>query len=176
MAVAKCDKGHFYDDTKYQSCPHCASGVPANPPVGEIRIETGGPQLRQGARQDNEGVTVALRKQRGVDPVAGWLVCVEGPERGRDYRVFTGRNFVGRAPKSSICIADDPEISREDHCSVIFEPLKCQFLLAPGSGTNTYINGKRLDIATLLQSDDEIRIGGSMFVFVPYCKEGRKWE
>ncbi|MDR2933202.1 MAG: FHA domain-containing protein, partial [Oscillospiraceae bacterium] len=124
-----------------------------------------------------EEKTVGIyKKTKGIDPVTGWLVCVGGDERGRDYRLHTGRNFVGRSYKMQICIADDPEVSRENHCSVVFEPIKSVFMLVPGTGTATYLNGERLDGALVIKKGDMIQIGGSQMEFIPYCGEGKNWD
>lgn len=32
-----------------------------------------------------------------VDPVTGWLVCIEGPQYGKDFKIHAGKNFIGRA-------------------------------------------------------------------------------
>ena len=31
------------------------------------------------------------------DPVVEWLVCIDGPEKGRDYRIRSGNNYIGRS-------------------------------------------------------------------------------
>ena len=45
-------------------------------------------------------------------PVCGWIVCVKGPRRGKDYRVMDGKNFVGRADDMDIQILGDNKIAR----------------------------------------------------------------
>jgi len=119
--------------------------------------------------------TLGIFKKRDLDPVAGWLVCVAGPEKGRDYRLHSGRNFLGRAPQMDISVADDHTISREHHCSVVYEPKSCVFLLVPGSAS-TYLNGSAINDASELVSGDTFGAGSSEFVFIPFCEEGRKWE
>ena len=27
MAVVKCSQGHYYDDSKFDECPHCKNGL-----------------------------------------------------------------------------------------------------------------------------------------------------
>ena len=55
---------------------------------------------------DDDEVTVALvSKSSGIDPVCGWLVCVEGPDKGRDFRIKTERNFIGRSTSMDIVIS-----------------------------------------------------------------------
>ena len=39
---------------------------------------------------------VDMRDGTGSEPVVGWLVCIEGPMRGVDFRLHDGYNFIGR--------------------------------------------------------------------------------
>jgi hypothetical protein len=110
-----------------------------------------------------------------MDPVVGWLVCTDGEERGRDYRLHSGRNFVGRAAAMDVIICDDGEVSRENHCSLVYDPLHGEYLLAPGHGTLTYKGGEPVRETVPLRDGDEIGIGDSTFVFVAFCKDGRRW-
>ena len=54
-----------------------------------------------------------------VDPVVGWLVCVEGPLRGTDWRLHAGYNYIGRET-GDIHIQGDSQISREKHATVSY--------------------------------------------------------
>ena len=53
-------------------------------------------------------------------PVTGWLVCINGDEKGNDYRLHAGKNFVGRSQAMDVVLTDDKSISREKHCSVLY--------------------------------------------------------
>ena len=182
MAIIRCYMGHFYDDGKNPACPHCESigGMDdvktVSGDVVERMLRTAGQQVVDfGAVAAGDEKTIGIyKKKHGWDPVTGWLVCSDGPERGRDYRLHTGRNFLGRAANMEISVAGDMEISRENHCSVVFEPKSRAFLLAPGSA-NTYLNGQAVTDSVNLQSGDEIGAGASKFVFIPYCADGRTW-
>ena len=184
MAVVRCEMGHFYDDGKYPSCPHCessAGGMEDAKTVSgaavERKLRSAGQQIVDfGAAARGDEKTVGIyKKKHGWDPVTGWLVCVAGPDKGREYRLHTGRNFLGRAVNMDIPVTGDMEISRENHCSVVFEPKSRVFLLAPGSA-NTYLNGRPLAESTVLSASDVIGAGSSEFVFIPFCGEGRVWE
>ena len=194
MAVLRCENGHFYDNARHTECPHCvkepstvtrqelnesrtmflppdqdpSSGASAS--RQQVRIDMGG-AVNGPAEEKTVGV---FRAQKGCDPVVGWLVCIEGSEKGRDYRLHAGRNFVGRGLKSDVSLPDDEQISREDHCSIIFEPKKNLFAVISGGG-ETHVNGNSVQGSRNLYNDDIITLGKSDFVFIPYCKEGRSW-
>lgn len=108
--------------------------------------------------------------------VTGWIVCTEGPERGRDYRIKNGFNYIGRAVSSDIVIMDDPAISKDKQCAIVYDNKNIVYMAVPGNGTLTYINDELLAKPVKLESGDVIKMGTSTFVFIPFCKEGRVWE
>lgn len=113
---------------------------------------------------------------KGNDFVTGWLVCVEGKEKGRDYRLHHGFNRVGRNFTMDVQVMEDPEISEETHCSIVYDDKTNRFSLIPSNGAITYYKGRMISGPETLQSGDELCIGKSRFVFIPFCGEGRLWE
>ena len=104
MAMNRCNQGHFYDTDKNSSCPWC--GVPdMAAPAGEDSLKTvvarqnipaAGMDARTARLNEvaeaipEEWHTIALvKKKTGIDPVVGWLVCVDGLEKGKEYRVHS---------------------------------------------------------------------------------------
>lgn len=197
MAVIQCPNKHYYDDSKFDQCPHCKKAIEKgedpskfaeNKTVAkfsygrreeikeEIRSGASGQSLKEQIKPDqNDQRTVAMFfDDRNVNPVAGWLVGIVGENKGRSFEVHMGKNFVGRSMKMDIHI-NDPQVSRENHCSVIFEPNACEFYVLQGEGI-TYHNDSILADAKVLADGDNIEIGGSKYIFVPYCKEGRNWN
>jgi len=180
MAVVRCDAGHFYDDSRFATCPHCTAGMEDQKTVSgaaaHLKHQHDHVQkvISFGPVGQDDNKTVGIYKKRGWNPVTGWLVCISGPEKGRDYRLHSGRNFLGRAPSMDISITDDSQISRENHCSIVFEPKNREFLLVPGSAS-IYKNGSAVSEAVALVDGDTIGAGASEFVFIPFCEEGREW-
>jgi len=128
--------------------------------------------------EPEEGVTVGYyRKKIGIDPVVGWLVCIEGEDRGRDYRLHSERNFIGRSEKMDVCIRGDETISRENHAVISFNPRNNAFKLQPGDGRGlVYLNGEDLDVPLPLEPYDVLELGQTRLMFIPFCGERFKWE
>lgn len=182
MAIIKCEKGHFYDDVKYTECPHCKADA-KKPVQKEDDVKTiakiSSDRMKRNLASfvaGNDSKTVGVYTSKGkFNPVVGWLVCTEGPERGRDYRITSGRNFIGRSYQMDITISDDSEISRENHCSIVYDPKSMTFSIMPGSSM-AYHNEKEIIEPTTVAPYDKIVLGSTTLQVIPYCKEGVSWE
>lgn len=183
MKLIRCERGHYYDAQQHSRCPSC--GVPGLniaddlPQAVQEESDAMLTQVRgQSGPVADVGVTVAMvRKKIGIDPVVGWLVCVQGPEKGRDYRVRSERNGIGRGSDMAICINGDEAISRENHAFISFNPRKASFRIAPGDGRGmTYLNGEEVDVPMPLQAYDRIELGQTQLLFVPLCSDKFNWE
>lgn len=108
--------------------------------------------------------------------VTGWLVCTEGPEKGRDYRLHYGFNRIGRDHRMDVCIFEDEAISRDAHCCVVYEDKKNCFRLVPGQGTLTWLEGSLLEEPRELLGGERFSIGGTTLEFVAFCRNGVTWE
>ena len=181
MGIIKCEKGHFYDDVKYDSCPHCKGTVSSSASVdkdektiAKIANDKARKSLASFIAYGDER-TVGIYSSKGsFIPVVGWLVCIDGKEKGRDYRVVSGRNFIGRAHQMDITISDDPEITRENHCSIVFDPKSAIYNLVPGNSI-VYCNDVEVTEPKQLEAYDKIGLGKTVLHFIPYCKEGVCW-
>ncbi len=128
------------------------------------------------AGDDDQRTVGFFSGAKGNDYVTGWLVCLEGPEKGRDYRLHHGFNRIGRSFTMDVQVIDDPAVTRENHCSVVYDDRQNQFSVIPSSGALTYYNGQLLTGPERLKIGDEISLGNSRFELVPSCREGRIWE
>jgi transcriptional regulator with GAF, ATPase, and Fis domain len=89
------------------------------------------------------------------------LVGTDGPSRGRLVLLGTKEVSVGRHENNSVAI-DDVAASKH-HC--VIRPSGEQFLLVDLRSRNgTFVNGEQVD-EHFLKDNDEIRVGGSAFVF-----------
>ncbi len=206
MALIRCQQGHFYDPSRHNACPYCGSmpviagATEAQPPTGAVPAQVGAtrplretpppiigptvplrPQGQSPAavkKEAEEGRTIAVdMKKVGIDPVVGWLVCVKGPSRGRDYRVRSGRNGIGRSEAMDVQITGDDTVSRENHAFLVFEPRKRVFSIRPGDGRGlVYLNGDEVIQASDLAAYDLIELGETQLMFVPLCGEKFNWD
>lgn len=192
MSIAKCANNHFYDDVKYEKCPHClkaefGGAVPSgNNSAGKkteaIFIHSGqastlgaqGTGGNDSSGADSQKTIGVFTGKLNMDPIAGWIVGIEGENRGRSFEVHTNSNTVGRSMNNDIKI-NDMHISRDKHFYIIFDPMSCEFFLKAGNGL-TYHNDKCVDDVIELNDGDSITAGKSKYVFVAYCKEGRNWN
>ena len=199
MAVVRCSKGHYYDDEKFARCPHCGvledlqegEQKAAHAPREGITIPLFRRKSRGTPQEDKKTVAIQadighagddqktigfFDSAKGNDFVTGWLVCVKGPEKGRDYRLFHGFNRIGRGVDAGVYIASDSQISKEGHCSIVYDDRSNRFSIVPEGGNSTYVRGQLLTVPETLTTGDIIQMGESSFEFVAFCREGRVWE
>jgi hypothetical protein len=190
--LKRCASGHHYDPSKHSSCPYCGVGTIditatrpsgshglAPPAEGDVTLPASSlPHGEREGRERDEGITVGLyRKTIGIDPVVAWLVCIEGPDRGRDYRLHSEKNFIGRMEKMDVCIRGDDSISRENHAVISFNPRNNTFRLYPGDGRGlVYLNNEEIDAPAPLKPYDLIELGQTKLMFMSFCGERFQWE
>ena len=190
--MIRCPEGHFYDPAKHNGCPWCAlpadtgdAGAKTRPvrPGGiDLAIPPplpGGGALPAPVVSPVPGITrrIGMDAAPGkIDPVVGWLVCLEGPDRGRDFRLHAEKNFIGRAPQMDICIPGDDAVSREKHGVVIFDPRKQVFWTLPGDSSGlVYLNGEIVHGPTQIKRDDVLEIGQTRLALIPFCGDKYNW-
>jgi hypothetical protein len=182
MDFKRCENGHYYDPSRHSSCPNCGINIDLDLGISAEMDRTTPKQDEghTGARgsSGSEGKTVGLyNKKLGVDPVVGWLICIEGTDRGRDYRLRNERNFIGRSERMNVCITGDPTISRENHAIISYNPRNNSYKVSPGENRGlVYLNNEEVDIPKELKPYDKIELGQTKLIFVPLCGERFKWE
>ena len=149
--LIRCQNGHMFSKRRHGTvCPYC-------------NIETATKEKKETQRTEVEIEEDLFRED--VKPVCGWIVCIDGPRQGKDYQVVQGKNFVG-----------DNEISRRNHAVIVFDPKKRETVLLPGDANGiVYLNGNALYAPTPLNPYDEIELGKSKFLFVPFCGDHFMW-
>lgn len=112
-----------------------------------------------------------------VDPVVGWLVCVQGKHFGESFPIAAGRNSVGRGTSNKIVICDDNSVSREKHTWITYDPKHRVFFIQPGDSSGlSYLNGEIVMETKKLAAKDKVEIGDGMYLLIPLCDESFSWE
>lgn len=191
MKLTRCNQGHFFDADKYTSCPHCNSAVAQDktlaseppkmpttpPPQKPAPVKKAEPSLKSQVDDVQKTVGMFSVDKSAKQPVAGWLVCVEGAHLGEDFRIVMGRNFLGRAGNMDIILAKDNMVSRDKHAIIVYEPKGNLFIIQAGESKELfYLNDKVVLSPTELKAYDVIKIGASKLLFVPFCSASFNWN
>lgn len=111
-----------------------------------------------------------------AEPVVGWLVCVEGPMKGTDYRIHAGYNYIGREV-GDIHIHGDNQISRQNHAMIAYDSGNHTYYFGPSGGRNLIkVNGKTILNAVEVKNYDVFTIGTSKMMFVGLCGPHFDWN
>ncbi|MGN1318428.1 MAG: FHA domain-containing protein [Lachnospirales bacterium] len=191
MNLTRCSSGHFYDSDKYGSCPHCSSSqgmansnvtIPMRPDDSETvalvaeDIKTSTKSLSQ---PDDDQKTISYASQSiGTEPVVGWLVIVKGADLGADFKLKTGRNFIGRSSSMDVALKNDKTVSRDKHGIVVYDPKSCTYIVQPGASKELcYLNDEVVLSPQILKLNDIITVGETNLMFIPLCaKDGFNWD
>ena len=148
---------------------------------GGTEVTDGNTRGPWGKQPDPNMTTPAWdKKEYQHQPVVGWLVCIEGPDKGKDFSLHGAKSSIGRKKDSSICL-EDPKISRDGYPAlIVYDDRKShKFYLASGdanSRNNVELDGNMLLGQSVINPYDEIRIEDTVLVFVPFCGEDFYWE
>ena len=170
MRTERCTAGHFYDADRFSVCPYCSGAEDEGRTISYAHAADEEKTVAFSASPSPEN-----REESAGSPVVGWLVCVRGAERGRDYRLQAGRNFIGRSLDMDVCIREDASISRDNHASLVYDPRSGRFVLLPGDSSATRYNGAEIYTRQDLKDGDIIGIGETELCFISFCREGRTW-
>lgn len=162
MSLIRCKNGHMFSSRRYGTiCPYCnietATKEKIAPPVEEVDVE-------ELFYEESE-------------PVCGWIVCIEGPRLGKDYKIKDGKNFMGRGDDMDIQILGDNKIARRNHAIVVYDSKKRNSVLLPGDSSGlVYLNDEAVYVPTNIAAYDVIEMGKSKFLFIPFCGEHFEWD
>ncbi len=130
------------------------------------------------AAMDDDGKTVSYYGGTlETEPVVGWLVCIEGNLLGKAFELKNGKNFIGRSPQMDVVLEGDPNVSRDRHAIVTFEPKGGMFFAQPGESRELfYVNDQVVLMNVVLKNRDVLLVGKTQLMFVPLCGPDFSWD
>ena len=201
IKMIECPNGHYYNAAVHASCPECAKlgagaaegnfpkttppGVdapvhaPAQTPTMGHTVPVNNRNYTPGGPATPFGVPTApggnLAADSQIEPVVGWLVCVDGPLRGVDFRIHDGYNYIGRE-EGDIHIHGDNQISRQKHAVISFYAKRQSFHVGPADGRNIIeLNGEPVFSPMEMKSFDILTVGSTKLMLVALCGEQFSW-
>ena len=113
------------------------------------------------ANMKTQAIDVSSMVDDRAQDVVGWIVCLNGALRGRDFRLVTGRNVIGTAADCDIVLTD-PYLSSKH---VVVRHENGVFMLIDLDSTNgCFVNDRRVNKQELIDND-KIRIGRTEMKF-----------
>jgi pSer/pThr/pTyr-binding forkhead associated (FHA) protein len=152
--MKNCSNGHQMEDS-WAICPNCQNTGYAGTGLGKTRIENA-PAASVAAPPSSIRKTVLL-SQKYKAPIVGWLVALDGQQKGEDFRVRDCQNTIGSDANCDIVLTDSTISAK--HASLRYKEGK--FILTDLDSTNgSYLNEDRESIAREdLKDNDIVRFG-----------------
>lgn len=172
-----CPNGHVFEGA---SCPHCPAASPragAAPRTVQEEEPRSRPRPAPLATPRRPPVTGRTPRKRApartvVDEestrrLVGWLVVLNsGEERNyRDFRVFDGKNIIGRQGTGAEIAINDRRISGQ-HAILVHKEGKYR-ITDMGSGNGTMINGEAVE-SEPMETGDKLKLGRTTLVLVTF--------
>ena len=162
MSLVKCPSGHVYNAIRYgKICPYCKMKLQEEKGVD---------------KPDGFEPPIELLEEE-IRPVCGWLVCITGARVGMDYKIHSGKNFIGRGDDMDVQILGDNEINRRNHAIIVYDPKNRNTMLLPGDSEGlVYLNDEAVYVPAEVKTHDTVELGRSRFLFISLCGENFEWE
>ena len=157
--LVRCANGHTFSTRRHGTiCPYCNEETARREKLARPEEDDG------------------LLAEPYIEPVCGWLVCIEGAQQGKSYNIHSGKNFLGRADDMDIQILGDNKVDRRNHAVLVYDPKKRSTVLLPGDSQGLVYHGdEAVYQPTQLTAYDKIEIGNTICLFVPFCGEHCEW-
>ncbi|MCL2337333.1 MAG: FHA domain-containing protein [Firmicutes bacterium] len=163
MPLKECANKHLFNgDTHGDICPVCGLYVSGVDRRGMPKTE------------DQIIAELTLPPEKWV---CGWLLCIEGVNKGRDYRIYPGRNYIGSGDGMDIQILGERSVDKYRHAAIVYEPQEKETSLLPGQSRSlVYLKQKPVYARQKLTANDIIELGQTKLLFKECCGENFNWE
>ncbi len=191
MSMQKCNKKlHIYNTAVYNVCPMC-------PPENEVKddntknlddctkqIKDDSYLLTQKITEFNDipSKTTIINFNNNLPsnklPVVGWVVVIEGSNKGEDFRLIQGKNNIRVDSNNRVYIDFDIDtpIKNNTHVAIIYDHKKNTFFIEHSSHKKpVIINGETIIHSQNLSFGDIIDMEQTKLMFIPLCTENFWW-
>ena len=159
-----CANGHQMEDS-WEICPYCQKTGYAGAGLGKTRVEDtpAGGGMAPTTPSSSPARKTVLLSQKYKAPVVGWLVALDGQQKGEDFRIREGQNSIGSDAGCDIVLTDSTISGK--HASLRHKEGK--FILTDLDSTNgSYLNDDSESIAREeIKDNDTVRFGDIRFKF-----------
>lgn len=186
MKLERCKNGHFFDADKFNMCPHCEDVGAVDPGTtqaftedveGTTRPVDESPTAPEPIDLDNQKTIGFWGTEIAVEPVVGWLVCIEGENIGEDYKLKSGSNYIGRGNEFDVNLSKDKAVNRDKQGEIVYDPMSRKFHVLKGSGSKLYyLNDDPVYSPMEIQRNDTLKVGKSRLMFFPCCDDNFSWK
>lgn len=114
------------------------------------QVEAASPQAEE-ADAKTQAINLAEFTDTRFKPCVGWVVVMDGPQEGRDFRLVPGRNRIGTDADMEVVLTD-PYVSSH-HANIVYTEEGIFQLSDAGSTNGTKLNGKKVMQAQLVDND-----------------------
>ena len=161
--LIRCQNHHLFSRRRHGTkCPYCG-------------LETVTYEMEDIKKRTDE--SGSIHPLSADEKVCAWLVCTEGIRAGKSYEIRNGSNSIGRGYDMDIQIWGDKEIEVNCHAIIVYDKKTKQSKLFPGTGKGlVYYKGDTVYSSINLTAYDEIEIGNSKFLFIPFTGKKFNWE
>ena len=159
----RCKNGHVYPKRLGRTCPYCGLAVDRDDAAPDI------------PRNTSQIESLLLFEK--IEPVCGWLACIEGPRQGLSFILHSGKNFIGRADDMDIRLPGDDAVARRNHAVIAYDPKNRKFMLLPGDSEGmVYLDGEAVYEARQLTDMNLLKLGRTSLLFRPLCGDNFNWQ
>jgi len=119
-----------------------AAGAPG-PSAAEVDEET--------AEAKTQAINIGQFEDTNFKPCVGWVVVMNGVQKGRDFRLVAGRNRLGTDADMEVVLTD-PYVSSH-HATIVYDNEGIYRISDAGSTNGTRVNGKRIEQVQIVDND-----------------------
>jgi hypothetical protein len=139
----------------------------ATPKANDAPVDILHTYIVEEIEEESESGGVVVKKElRNKRKLVGWLITHAIDPMGIDYKIYEGKNVIGRNADCNITV-NDKTISGE-HATILYREADGFAIKDNGSAAGTFLEGKSLGFSNdfhLIYDGNSIKMGDIVFIF-----------